>query len=163
VLAVDGPSGAGKSTLAAELVGSLTGSVVTVSTDDFATWADPVSWWPRLATGVLEPLAAGLPGAYQRMDWSGETPQLGEWVTVPVSDVLVLEGVSAGRASIRDRLTFLVWAELPDEAERLARTVARDGTADAADLARWQRFERGWFAVDGTRAAANLQIATMRW
>jgi energy-coupling factor transporter ATP-binding protein EcfA2 len=74
VLAIDGPSGSGKSTLAAALVGELAElgrSVRTVPTDHFATWDDPVSWWPRLVDGVLAPLRAGQPGRYRMMDWTG--------------------------------------------------------------------------------------------
>jgi uridine kinase len=161
MLAVDGPSGAGKSTFAAALVAELRAAgrtVADVPTDHFATWADPVSWWPRLVVGVLIPLRAGEPGAYQRMDWATGTPTLGEWVAVPVPDVLVVEGMSAGRCSVRDLLTVLAWIDLPDAGRRLARTVARDGERYRAELAAWQRFERGWFAVDGTRAAADIRV-----
>ncbi|MFT7835513.1 (d)CMP kinase [Saccharothrix sp. BKS2] len=156
LVAVDGPSGSGKSTYAARLAGELGASVV--PTDHFATWTDPVAWWPRLLHGVLEPLWRGEPGRYRRMDWSEGWPRLGGWVTVPVSGVLVVEGVSAARRAIAPRLDEAVWVELPDPAERLARAVARDGAASRAHLERWQAFERGWFAVDGTRARATRVV-----
>ncbi|WP_254897497.1 uridine kinase [Amycolatopsis sp. Hca4] len=162
VLAIDGPSGAGKSTLAAEVVAALTARgcrTALVSTDAFATWEDPVSWWPQLVDGVLRPLADGVPGAYRRMDWSTGTPRPGELVRVDVPDVLVLEGVSSGRTSARPLLSGLCWLAGGTEAERLARSVARDGVAAEAELARWQRFERGWFAVDGTPGAAGTRLS----
>ncbi|WP_329054169.1 uridine kinase [Amycolatopsis sp. NBC_01488] len=161
LLAVDGPSGAGKSTLAARVVEELRSRgcrTELVSTDAFATWDDPVSWWPRLVDGVLEPLANGVEGAYRRMDWSGGTPRPGELVRVPVPDVLVLEGVSCGRTSVRTLLSHLCWLSGGTEAERLARATARDGEAARAELGRWQRFERGWFAVDGTPDAAGTRL-----
>jgi hypothetical protein len=161
LLAVDGPSGAGKTTVAADLAARLRADGVTVAVvhcDHLASWADPVAWWPRLVSGVLAPLRAGRPGGYRRADWFGGVPTPGEWITVPVPDVLVVEGVSAGRASIRPSLTLLVWVDLPDAEQRLARSVARDGAADLAHLVAWQRFERGWFAVDGTRAAASVVL-----
>jgi hypothetical protein len=158
VLALDGPSGSGKSTLAAAVVAELRSRgrrTALVSTDEFATWADPVAWWPRLDDGVLTPLERGEPGRYRRTDWSTGIPRPGELVEVPAPDVLVLEGVSAGRASVRGRLTALHWVEFGAAEDRLARAVARDGVASRPELAQWQRFERGWFAVDGTRDAAG--------
>lgn len=162
VLAIDGPSGAGKSTLAAQVVAGLTARgcrTALVSTDAFATWDDPVAWWPRLADGVLRPLAAGVAGAYRRVDWSTGAPRPGELVGVEVPDVLVLEGVSSGRASVRPLLSHLCWLSGGSAAERLARAVARDGPAARDELARWQRFERGWFTVDGTREAAGSRLS----
>ncbi|SFP67310.1 hypothetical protein SAMN05421810_10357 [Amycolatopsis arida] len=157
LLAVDGPSGAGKSTLAVAVVAGLRARgrrVGLVPTDHFATWDDPVSWWPRLDDGVLRPLAEGRPGRYRRMDWSTGRPRLGSEVVVPVPDVLVVEGVSAGRASVRPLLSVLCWVPGPDPATRLARAVAREGEAARAHLVAWQRFERGWFAVDDPEPAA---------
>ena len=162
VLAIDGPSGAGKSTLAALVVDGLTARgcrAALVSTDAFATWDDPVAWWPQLLDGVLRPLADGLPGAYRRVDWSTGAPRPGELVRVAVPDVLVLEGVSSGRTSVRPLLSHLCWLSGGSAAERLARAVERDGAAARAELARWQRFERGWFAVDGTPEAAGTRLS----
>lgn len=157
LVAVDGPSGAGKSTFARSLVASLGDrgvAVASVSTDDFATWEDPVSWWPRLAA-VLGRLAEGRPGCYRAWDWTSGEPRPGAVVRVPVPDVLVVEGVSSGRACVRPLLTRLCWIEGPGRAERLERAVARDGESCRPELEAWQRFEDGWFAVDDTRAHAD--------
>lgn len=159
LVAIDGPSGSGKSVLADRLTAGLRAAGVRtalVPTDDFATWTDPVSWWPRLVDGVLTPLRAGRPGRYRRNDWTGGVPRPGPVVTVAVPAVLIVEGVSSGRRSIRDRLSALVWCELPGPAARLARAVARDGEVNRDFLRAWQEFETGWFAVDGTREAATI-------
>lgn len=159
LVAIDGPSGAGKSTVAARLAAILarSSSVAVIPTDHFATWTDPVSWWSRLVDGVLLPLSAGQPGRYHPTDWSAGTPRIGAGaIDVPVPDVLVVEGVSAGRVSVRPWLTSLVWVDHPDPAERLARSLARDGVRHREAFEAWQRFEAGWFAVDGTRAAATV-------
>ena len=147
------------STLAAAVAGILreSCSVAVVPTDHFATWDDPVSWWPRLRSGVLEPLRDGRSGAYQPMDWSGPAPVVGKSTSsVPISDILIVEGVSAGRVSVRPWLTCLVWVDYGDVPARLARSVARDGVGSRSAFEAWQRFEAGWFAVDRTRAAATL-------
>lgn len=158
LVVVDGPSGSGKSTFADELVRRCRAEcdVVLVRTDDFATWDEPVEWWPRLAEGVLAPLRRGRPGGYRRTEWPGGVPRLGAHVPVRVPDVLVLEGVSAARREIRPFASTVVWIEPPEPAVRLERAVARDGEGSRAQLRRWQRFEEGWFAADRTREAADV-------
>jgi uridine kinase len=162
LVAIDGPSGSGKSVLAdavaAELraAGTRTGLV---RTDHFATWDDPVAWWPRLAAGVLDPLRNGRPGTYLCVEWRDGKPHPGPYLAVEVPEVLVLEGVSAGRRSVRADLSLLIWCEHRDPAERLERAVARDGEACRAPLRAWQRFEEGWFAVDQTGDAADVRLA----
>jgi hypothetical protein len=81
-------------------------------------------------------------------------------VTVDVPEVLVLEGVSSGRASVRPSLSYLCWLDGPEAATRLERAVARDGEASRHLLGLWQAFERGWFEVDRTRqyAVSNGQL-----
>ncbi|OZM73453.1 uridine kinase [Amycolatopsis antarctica] len=161
LLAVDGPSGAGKSTFADRVVEALrarAARTVLLRTDDFATWDDPVAWWPRLRDGVLAPYAEGRPGRYRRVEWPDGRPVPGEYVDVEVPDVLVLEGVSAGRASVRPSLAHLSWLPGPDAATRLERAVARDGEPSRAPLTRWQAFERGWFAIDQPHLRADTSF-----
>ncbi|MFF0143660.1 uridine kinase family protein [Amycolatopsis sulphurea] len=158
VLAIDGPSGAGKSTSARAVLAALGARTAMVSTDAFATWDDPVSWWPRLEQGVLAPLATGRPGSYRETDWVDGSPRPGRLVPVDVPEVLILEGVSSGRRAVRSRLSCLCWIDGGSEAARLTRTVTRDGEHSRLDLHRWQLFERGWFPVDGTRAAADIRL-----
>ena len=97
VVAVDGHGGAGKSTLAARLADALHAPVV--HTDDFASWDDSLGWWPRMIGQVFEPLATGDVARFQRYDWSSRSRE--EWVEIPPSDCLIVEGVSASRVALQ--------------------------------------------------------------
>lgn len=154
LIAVDGPSGSGKTTYAAELAREL-GAIV-VSTDDFATWDDPVAWWPRLVEGVLAPIEQGRPGRYRRTEWTDGHPHPGEYRHVEVPEVLVIEGVSSGRQSIMSRLSLLVWCEVYDSRVRFGRVLERDGEGVRIPLLNWQNFERGWYAVDQTKSRSDV-------
>ncbi|GAA2817309.1 hypothetical protein [Saccharopolyspora taberi] len=161
LVAIDGPSGSGKTVFAHALVAALRADgLVTalVPTDDFATWDEPVQWWPRLVDGVLEPMRRGESGRYRRVEWPGGEPVLGSWVDVVPPEVLVLEGVSSARRAVAGSLSLAVWLELPDAAARLEAAVARDGAATRPHLRRWQAFEDRWFAADDTRSRVDAVI-----
>ncbi|AUS78638.1 hypothetical protein C1701_09945 [Actinoalloteichus sp. AHMU CJ021] len=161
LVSVDGPSGSGKTTLAEDLVrlGRERGvRIDVVPTDHFATWSEPVGWWPRLERAVLAPLERGEVARYQRVEWRGGEPVPGAWLEVPPPDVLVLEGVSSARVEVADRASLLVWVEHPDPAVRLERAVARDGAGTRPHLVEWQRVETEWFRRDSTRERAHVQM-----
>jgi uridine kinase len=80
----------------------------------------------RLVADVLEPLAAGRPGRYQRYDWDED--RLAEWHDVPGDSVVVIEGVYSTSAPLRGYVDFTVWVDCPYEV-RLRRGVVRDGEA----------------------------------
>jgi hypothetical protein len=161
LVAVDGPAGAGKTTFAAGLAAAVRvagARVAEVHTDDLLDgWGDMLTYWPRLEEWVLGPLRRGEPGAYHRYDWyAGDfEPQ---WRPVPVPDVLILEGVTSGRSSIRSELTMLVWVWAPPEV-RLARALARDGAAIRAELLAWMGAEAAHFAIDRPAEHADVRAA----
>ena len=157
---VDGPSGSGKSTFAASWADALrtagTPSVTVFSSDLLATWDEPFDWWQRFDAGVLRPLSHGSLGRIRLTDWSAGEPGPGEWLDLEPVDVLILEGVSCGRAAVRDRASVLVWVEVRDRRERLERAVRRDGESSRAQLAAWQDAEDDFFRSDRTANRADL-------
>jgi uridine kinase len=154
LVAVDGPGGAGKSVFAARLAQAL-GGVPVIHTDDFASWDNPHGWWPRFEEQFLGPLRRGQPLRYQRYDWN--TRELGEWIDLPETDVLIVEGVSSSRAAVKERLTMAIWIEAPREV-RLKRGIERDGESMRPAWDRWMAEEDAFFARDRTRERADLVV-----
>ena len=159
---VDGPSGSGKTTFAQDWAAAVRSagceSVAVFSSDLLATWDEPFGWWTAFDDGVLQPLSRGRPGRARLTDWTAGPPQPGDWLTIPVPDVLILEGVSCGRRALDGRASLLVWIELADRAARLDRAVGRDGERARAHLTTWQQDEDGFYAVDRTAERADLVV-----
>jgi uridine kinase len=123
LIAIDGRGGAGKSTLARKIAAEVP-DVTTISLDDFAR--PHVSGWDkeRFTDEVLDPVAAGRSGRYQRWDWDTDSPA--EWHDVPVGGVIVVEGVSSMHEELGHSWDLTIWVSAAAET-RLNRGVARDG------------------------------------
>ncbi|MGC4880872.1 uridine kinase family protein [Micromonospora sp. DT43] len=161
LVAVDGPSGAGKSRFAAHLADALAalpgGRPPVVHTDDLLDgWDDQLTFWSRLDGEVLAPLRRQQPGAYRRYSWVRRC-FLPRPVSVPVTSVLIVEGVSAARAVVRPELTLAVFVTAPAPL-RLARAVERDGPGILPELRRWHAGERAHFAADDTAGRVDLVV-----
>ncbi|WP_231114558.1 uridine kinase family protein [Lentzea aerocolonigenes] len=160
LVAVDGPTGAGKSTFAENLAGQLGAQLI--KTDHFATWEDPTTlWWPKL-TRVLDAIENGQEARYRLTDWSAGFPREdeGQEVTVHPQRTIILEGFSSARKAIAHQLSLAIFIEHGDERQRLERVVARDGERHRHHFILWQQYERGWFAVDETRARADYVVTS---
>jgi uridine kinase len=155
LVAVDGPGGAGKSTFADRLVAAAEGKAIVVRTDDFASADEPIDWWPRLLSEVIEPLMDGGAARFQRYDWT--TRERAEWVRVPPRPIVIIEGVSSSRRQWSRHLTFSIWIETEAEV-RLERGVARDGDDMLAQWQTWMAAEDRHFHQDGARSKANLVV-----
>lgn len=154
LVAVDGPGGSGKTTFADRL-SSAAGGAPIVRTDDFASADNPVDWWPRLLDQVITPLARGEQSCYQRYDWS--TKMLAEWHRVEPAPIVILDGVTAGRAEWAEHLSFVIWIETPRDV-RLRRAVARDGPDALDDWDLWMAEEDAHYQRDPTRERADLIV-----
>ncbi len=171
VVAVDGRSGGGKSTLAEQLHRAVPSSAV-VHTDDIAWHHSFFDWDQLLAQGVLGPVRRGEAVRYRPPGWEAQG-RPGS-VDVPAGlELLVVEGVGAGRRELTHLLDAVVWVQSDlVEAERPAieRDVATgakpDRGAAVAFYDEWmaqevpfldgQRpWERAVVIVAGTRAEAH--------
>jgi uridine kinase len=157
LVAVDGPSGAGKTTFAARLAQALSVETAIVPTDAFLDgWAEPLSVWPALRSDVLDPLAAGRPGAYHAYDWTRRRFGAGV-IPVVVPAVLILEGVTSASVAVRSELSLAVFVT-GDAAERTERTLARDGAEIEAALRNWQAAENMYFQAERTADVADVVV-----
>lgn len=156
IIVVDGRSGAGKSTFAARLMDQLGDRALLVGTDEFATWEDPVAWWPEFVDGVLTPFLADDDLRYHRRVWQCDDAEPGPEIVRPWRPILVVEGVSSARRSMAPHVARALWIDGGSAGERLEAAVAREGEHARELLRAWQRFEDGWFAVDGTRERCEV-------
>jgi uridine kinase len=154
LVAVDGAGGAGKSTFA-ERLSRRAGGAPIVHTDDFASWDEPLEWWPRMLAQVIEPLVTGEAARYQRFDWP--TCRLADWLTVAPSPIVILEGVSSGRQAWAAHLAYTILVVAP-EATRLRRGLDRDGDAMRQQWRSWMAAEDDHFATDGVVDRADLIV-----
>ena len=113
------------------------------------------SLWPRLDAQVLEPLRRGVPGRYQRYDWSAGA--FADWVDVPVPDLLVVEGCGSARRAVDPVAVLRVWVEAPDDL-RLERGLARDGVDAREHWLTWMADEAAHFARERTRERADVRL-----
>lgn len=155
LVAIDGPSGAGKTCLANRVAAAF--DAPTVHMDDlYPGWEGLREGTLRAQEWVVEPLGAGRPARYRRWDWAAGA--YAEWVQLPASDVVVLEGCGSGALPAGAAASVLVWVEA-DEAVRYERGIARDPEyAEFWDL--WAEEERRLYDADGTRTRADLVIET---
>jgi uridine kinase len=128
-----------------------------VPTDAFLDgWAEPLSVWPALRSAVLDPLAAGRPGAYHPYDWTSRSFGV-EVVPVAVPAVLILEGVTSACSAVRAQLSLAVFVT-GDAAARTERTLARDGANIEAALRNWQAAETMYFQAERTADVADVVV-----
>jgi hypothetical protein len=128
IVAVDGLGGAGKSSFVRRLSAALDGAEI-AHTDDFASWDNPLDWWPDLVDRLLVPLSRNEIARFERSRWGGADRG---WAEVRPAGVVILEGVTASREAFRPFLTYAVWIETPDLQLRrgsnaTATTYARSG------------------------------------
>ena len=153
IVAVDGPGGAGKSSLAYWLAQTLDAQVI--HTDDFASWENPVDWWPDLLKLALEPLAAGRPARYQPKSWGGEGR---EPLQIEPTGIVIVEGVTASRQAFQPYLAYSIWIETSREI-RLQRGLERDGERARPQWERWMEAEDRYIERERPAERADLVLS----
>jgi len=156
VLAIDGRSGAGKTTLSAAVAAALRPRPPIVHLEDiYPGWDGLAASTGRLLDWVLDPLARGEPARLRRYDWNRD--EYADWVEIPVTPVLIVEGVGCGVSRCAPYLSLLVYLDAP-EPVRFARAMTRDGEGYRRHWKRWAEQERRQLAEGDPRGNADLII-----
>lgn len=158
LLAIDGRSANGKSTLATRIA-SLFPRTAIVHTDDIAWWHSRFGWADLLVSGVIEPLRRGEAVSFRPPAW--ETRNRPGSVDVPAGvELVVIEGVGAGRASLAEKVDAVIWVQSDlDVAEARDRDRIATGETDQQGYEEWMAEEVPFQAQEQTWAHADVVIS----
>ena len=149
VVAVNGHSSSGKTTLAGRLVDVLPDAAV-LHTDDLARIQGVFAWDVPLRDEVLPVVRAGEPLNYPPPQWWQARGRTGS-ITLPGSlAYLLVEGVGASQASVRDAYDLVIWVET-DEPTRLARDLQRLAAGEMSSPGAYA----GWMAEENAYTTAE--------
>ncbi len=162
LIAVDGHGGSGKSTLAAMLAKQFNAEII--HTDDFAGWDNLENWWPLVIERVFEPIKNGaITLSYPRSKWwESHNPE--PVVDQPVTNIMILEGVSALRKEFRPYISFGIFVDTPVEVclqRGFERDAGQDGKSDDEIRRMWREWyekEESYMARDNPKEAADLVV-----
>ena len=161
LLAIDGPAGAGKTTLAAKLEAeySAHSTVRTIHMDDlYNGWDDALG---KALTDTLQAITSAHQAGYEC------TIKIFNWhlmkfdreeIIVP-TDYLILEGVGAAQAVVRDAGAVTYWLDI-DAETGLKRVMARDGAHIEKEMRQWQNQQSIHFAKDQTRENCEFKLTS---
>ncbi len=160
-IAVDGHGGSGKSTFARWLADRLGAELVTQ--DDFASWDNPFDWWPQVIEKIFVPITAGAKTlSYPRSQW-WEHHKPEPVVDQPVTDIMILEGVSSSRSEFRDYISLSIFIDTPIEL-CLKRGVERDKVTGKSEeeltemWEGWMKGEETYFNRDNPKENADIVV-----
>jgi uridine kinase len=161
-IAIDGHGGSGKSTLAKELAEELGAEIIHV--DDFASFDNWSNWWPLVIDQVFKPIRDGATNlSYPRSKWWEDhepEPVVGQ----PVTNIMILEGVSSLRKEFREYVDFGAYVDTPKEVclqRGLARDKGKDGKTDQEILQLWDKWlknEEEYIAKDNPHGYADIIV-----
>ena len=160
IVGIDGQGGSGKSTLAQELARGMSVLVAIVEGDDFYSdmpddkkaLLNPEEGyenyfdWRRLKSEVLSSLRDQDSNLrYQRYDWN--VGAMGEWITIPMPEVVIVEGIYTLRPELRDWFDVTGFVRTSEHA-RLHRQASREENSSLW-ISRWIAAEDFYVSREG--------------
>jgi molybdopterin-guanine dinucleotide biosynthesis protein A len=171
VIVIDGPSWAGKSILATAV--ALRSGASVLEGDDFyrstlprltvaqrqaisdAAVVDAVIDWKRLRDEALLPLRGGESAIFRPYDWETDDGRLAPPKTIPAADLIIVEGVYAGRPELAELVDIAVYLGM-DPKRRAQRYVTRQDDPDWVRF--WERGEAHYFSAVRPPASFDIQL-----
>jgi uridine kinase len=161
LLAIDGPAGAGKTTLAAKLEAeySAHSTVRTIHMDDL------YDGWEGALGGALTQILGEITSAH--LDGKDCAVKFFNWQlmkfdreeTIVPTDYLILEGVGAAQAIVRNAGATTYWLDI-DAETGLQRVLARDGAHIEKQMRQWQIQQAIHFDADQTRENCEFKLTS---
>jgi uridine kinase len=161
LLAIDGPAGAGKTTLAAKLETeySAHSTVRVIHMDDLYN-----GWENSLGNALMEILdritsahLAGRECTIKIFNW--HLMKFDREEIVSPTDYLIIEGVGAAQAIVREAGAITYWLDIDNETG-LQRVLARDGAHLEQQMRQWQIDQAIHFATDQTRENCEFKLTS---
>ncbi|CAN5310202.1 AAA family ATPase [soil metagenome] len=162
LVCIDGRAGAGKTEYAAELAAACAAAsstyAMTLHMDDlYEGWAGLPTASGIVSSMLLEPWSRGLDASPARWNW--EEGRRTVATSLPLTPLVILEGVGSYARRYDDLVTTLVWLQCPEPVRR-SRALGRDGVVFAPHWDRWARDEERVHAREGTRVRADVTVHT---
>lgn len=161
IVTIDGPAGSGKTTLAKEIALELAKSKVNVSVihldELYEGWDDALGQklYERIDAWILAPLRNGLGPRHLKYDW--HVNKYTTWSELPVTPIVIIEGVGSGHTSLREQVSQAIWVEADDHI-LLDRVVERDGEVVRDEMLIWKARERAYFELHEVKNAAQIHL-----
>jgi uridine kinase len=159
IIAIDGPAGAGKTTLADHLAAalSLKYSVKVIHMDDlYNGWQDAFDHHlTDTLTNIARAHQSGKKISLSRYDWN--KGRYSDAEEMPISDLLILEGVGSSQQAVRPHLAASIWIEI-DRTQGLERVLHRDGAAISEEMQMWLQLQDQHFREEESEKTADFVL-----
>lgn len=162
IVTIDGPAGSGKTTLANELSIALSdssGAMSVIHLDElYEGWdgALDAKLFERISAWILTPIKNGINPKHLKYDWY--QGKYTTWSEVPLTSVVIIEGVGSGHASMRQSVSQAIWVEAAEDL-LLDRVIQRDGESIRDEMLIWKVREQNYFDSNDVKGSAHLQIS----